>query len=97
MTLHTMGPWAYDPRSGWISADNCCHRGSMHVADIRGWGHLTGGGMAHALPPKEAKEIQDANAKLICAAPEMLAVLKHVAQAHPIDMVMAVIAKAEAV
>lgn len=45
----TPGPWTYDPKSGWISADKCCHRHPMHVADIRGWGHLTGKGQAHGM------------------------------------------------
>lgn len=46
--------------------------GNMKICDLRGWGHLTGiGGMN--LPEDKAAEIQDANARLIAAAPDLLA------------------------
>lgn len=76
MTKHTPGPWKYNPKSGWITSDYCCERGPMHIADIRGWGHLTGHGHgAHAMPWLDATIIQEANANIIISAPEMLALL----------------------
>ncbi len=78
--MHTPGPWTYDPRSGWINADQCCARGPMHVADIRGWGHLTGGGHgAHGMAREDAAKIQDANAKLICGVHGLLEAAKELA------------------
>lgn len=69
----TPGPWTYHAPSGWINADQCCTRGPMHVADIRGWGHLTGQGRgAHAMKWDDAKVIQDANAQAICAVPDFM-------------------------
>lgn len=44
----------------------------MHVADVRGWGHITGQG-ACRLEEGEAIEIQSANARLIAAAPTLFA------------------------
>ncbi len=71
--MHTPGPWTYDHLSGWINADQCCARGPMHVADIRGWGHLTGGGHgAHGMAREDAVKIQDANAKAITAVPDFM-------------------------
>lgn len=76
--MHTPAPWTYDHRSGWINADQCCSRGPMHVADIRGWGHLTGKGHgAHGMTPDEAIAIQAANARLIIAAPVLLGALRN--------------------
>ncbi len=49
--------------------------GNMMVCQIRGWGHLTGVGALN-LPEDEAIAIQEANGKLIAAAPDLLAVLK---------------------
>lgn len=71
--MHTPGPWTYDDKSGWISSNACCHRGKMHVADIRGWGHLTGKGHgAHGMAFSEAKVIQDANGAAIIAVPDFM-------------------------
>lgn len=70
---HTPGPWKVSQPSYWIDAPNCCDRGPMHVADARGWGHLTGKGHgAHGMEHKAAIAIQEANARLIAAAPELL-------------------------
>jgi len=102
--MHTPGPWTYDHRSGWINADNCCSRGPMHVADIRGWGHLTGHGHgAHGMTTDEGIAIQAANAELICSAPKMWNLLSEIASTHlgmlPVtDAVQAIwIAKARAI
>lgn len=82
-TVHTPGPWSYDPKSGWISTNACCARGLMHVADVRGWGHLTGGGHgAHGMAHEAAREIQDANARLIAAAPDLLVALQDAYEAE---------------
>lgn len=65
----TKGAVEYDPKSGWILSTGCCDRGPMHIADIRGWGHLTGKGHgAHGMNWDDAKAIQDANAALIAEA-----------------------------
>lgn len=44
----------------------------MHVADVRGWGRLTGTGGGLALSEGQAMAIQAANANLIAAAPDLL-------------------------
>ena len=42
----------------------------MKICDVRGWGYLTGGG-ALGLPHDQALAIQEANARLIAAAPDL--------------------------
>lgn len=69
---HTPGPWRVMPGQMIFSGD------SMRVCDIRGWGHLTGSG-AMNLPSDQAAVIQDANARLIAAAPDLLAACKMIA------------------
>lgn len=70
---HTPGPWRSDRDARAVYA------GDMRICDIRGWGHLTGQGhTALDLSPQEAVVIQTANARLIAAAPDMLAALKAV-------------------
>ena len=66
------GPWRAIANEGAIHivADNPYGRGPMHVADVRGWGHLVGAGGAN-LMQDVASAILDANARLIAAAPEM--------------------------
>jgi len=67
----TPGPWTYANDMGcpmvWA--------GNMRICDVRGWGHLTGVGALN-LPEKTAAEIQDANGRLITAAPDLLEALK---------------------
>ena len=74
---HTPGPWVVQPTVGtWIqTAGDPYQHGQMHIADVRGWGHLIGQG-ACALAEDVAVAIQDANARLIAAAPELLAACK---------------------
>lgn len=65
----TPGPW--EASNPWLKV----FAGNMNVADVRGWGHLTGVGGLN-LPEDKAIEIQKANALLIAAAPELYAALK---------------------
>ena len=70
---HTPGPWRVEPATSWISTVGDPYgRGRMHVADVRGWGHLTGRGGGCAMLEDTALAIQEANARLIAAAPELL-------------------------
>lgn len=68
-TEHTPGPWRN--RQGLIfgtSKGGCQLKESdFMVAQIRGWGHL------QYLGEEKAIAIQEANARLIAAAPELLA------------------------
>ena len=70
-TKHTPGPWKADEHGLhiWgISVGGCRMELSDHlIADIRGWGHL------QYLP--DGIRIQKANARLIAAAPDLLASL----------------------
>lgn len=62
------GEWACDPHTQWITceADNGYQ---VHVADIRGWGYLTGrGDVCLKLEEDPAYEIQKAWAAFIAAA-----------------------------
>ena len=70
MTALTAGPWKQDKIVG-----NMIWAGEMRVADIRGWGHLTGKG-ALGLSDGDAIDIQNANARLIAAAPDLLGALE---------------------
>jgi hypothetical protein len=81
---HTPGPWQYLKGSSETGIDGMLYtvgdpygHGSMHVADVtvRGWGHMTGVGGGLAWPVPRAAEVQAANARLIAAAPDLLAAL----------------------
>jgi len=69
---HTPGPWEADNIGSLVWQTENKHEGMM-VADIRGWGFLTG---FLRKPEKEAIEIQKANAHLIAASPELLTELE---------------------
>ena len=73
---HTPTPWRANTASYDIYADNV-PKGPMKVADIRGWGYLTGKGHgALGLSYEEASQIQQANALLIVEAVNSHAALK---------------------
>lgn len=77
MAPHTPGPWKVQPVIGtyiYTAGDPYGH-GQMHIADVRGWGHLTGRGGGCAFDEQKAIGIQTANARLIAAAPELLKLL----------------------
>lgn len=75
---HTPGPWeVLEPVGTWIqTAGDPYGHGRMHIADVRGWGHLTGFGACH-LGMEKAVAVQAANARLIAAAPDLLAACKN--------------------
>jgi hypothetical protein len=65
---HTPGEWKAERSLGWVMASNPHRHGPMHVADVRGWGHLTGVG-ACKMPQDKAAKIQDATLALLALAP----------------------------
>lgn len=67
---HTPGPWKYH-NAGVMVMDR---DGQMSIADVRGWGTLS---RLHG--EQKALQIQDANGRLIAAAPELL---ERLTQAH---------------
>jgi len=68
MSEHTPTPWRMDPTLHDIYADNV-PKGPMKVADIRGWGYLTGKGHgALGLSYDEGVAVQAANAAFIVKA-----------------------------
>jgi hypothetical protein len=78
--------------------------GDAKVCDIRGWGYLTGKGHgALGLPEAEAIAIQEANARLIAAAPELFEALRQIGLRYGstvtlqdcIELAQSVIAKVE--
>jgi hypothetical protein len=72
----TPGPWRDGDYGQMVWATNPYGHGDMRVADVRGWGHLTGVGTCNFTPDKAA-EIQDANYAFIAHArtdvPDLLA------------------------
>lgn len=70
--MHTPGPWRKGYGALHVFADNAKIGGDAMVCEIRGWGYLTGNGHgALGLPWDEAAAIQDANADLISASPDL--------------------------
>jgi hypothetical protein len=84
---HTPTPWRIDSHFNSIYADNV-PKGPMRVADIRGWGYLTGkGDGALGLDYDAAFEIQKANAafivKSVNAMPDVEFLLDRLAEFDP--------------
>lgn len=72
MSAHTPGPWRV---ADDVVFQVRAHDDRMLVAEVRGWGWLTGvGGLA--MLHDDAEQIQRANAHLIAAAPDLLAALE---------------------
>ncbi|MDB5607750.1 MAG: hypothetical protein JWP25_4650 [Bradyrhizobium sp.] len=68
MTDHFPPPWRVCPYALHIYADNV-PKGPARVADLRGWGYLTGKGHgALGLSDDEGIKVQKANAELIVKA-----------------------------
>ena len=66
----TDGPWATADITDWVMA------GQMHVAQVRGWGWLTGyGSNGPRLSGEEAIAVQKANARFISYAREAVPAL----------------------
>lgn len=89
------GPWR--PEGAWIWGRSL-KGGANHVADVRGWGYLTGHGHgALALDGNEAKEIQNSIGHLLAAAPDLLNALKMcvIERGEWLEEARAAIAKAE--
>lgn len=75
------GEWRTDGYGNMIWAKNPYGKGEMQVADIRGWGHLTGRGCgACGMEDESAAAIQDANGEFIAHArtdiPDLLEEIK---------------------
>lgn len=63
----TPGPWYHFEAVGSVYAKYPYQHGDMNVADIRGWGHLTGIGCCD-YPAEKALQIQNGNAAFIANA-----------------------------
>lgn len=66
---HTPGPWVFDWELSRHEVRAC--DGQMKIADVRGWGYLTGTGALN-LPVDEATAIHEANGRLIATSPDLL-------------------------
>lgn len=76
----TPGPWESETE---YECAVYAHNHQMKIADIRGWGYLTGKGQGGlGLSSAEASKIQNANARLIAAAPEMFEFIKEIKENH---------------
>lgn len=68
-----LGPWRLDPYNGTFIWAPSAKGGETHVADVRGWGYLIGGGHgALGFDYDEAAAVQDGIGKAIAAAPDAL-------------------------
>lgn len=68
---HTPGPWSYENESQTVYVGDQIE--GRWIAQVRGWGWLQ--------KLKNGEEVQDANGRLIAAAPELLDALRVVAAA----------------
>lgn len=72
----TPGPWEIGYRGMDICCTNAKIGGHAKLFDVRGWGYLTGNGHGGlGLKEYEAIAVQEANALLVAAAPELLEAL----------------------
>lgn len=71
--LFTKGPWQAEMHGQNVLACD----GQMMICNVRGWGYLTGVGALN-LPDEQSAAIQDANVRLIAAAPALYEALKAV-------------------
>lgn len=79
MSEHMNTPWTYNNDSGRVEGQHHNPKmGTVHIADMRGWGYLTGltEGYALSLSEAEAMEVQRRRGELLAAAPDLLAALK---------------------
>ncbi|MBK6942485.1 MAG: hypothetical protein IPH13_20105 [Planctomycetes bacterium] len=74
------GPYTYNDYGEILVAANPYGHGEMHVADLRGWGHLTGRGSACGFTEEKAAAIQDATGRMLAKAPGMMALVSRIAQ-----------------
>lgn len=72
-TQFTPGPWVVGYKSLTVGIpENAKIGGFEHLFDVRGWGYFTGlGHGALGMSAEDATTIQNANAYLIAAAPEL--------------------------
>lgn len=74
MSKHTPGPWTYEAVSQTVYgiSEGGCNKTvePFMIANVRGWGHL------QYLP--NGAEIQDANGRLLAAAPDLLEALENI-------------------
>ena len=70
----TQGEWEVDKYGGNVWAkDDGRGKGKMHIAEMRGWGHLTGQGLgACGLGEEVAVKEQNANAAFVASAPAIV-------------------------
>ena len=77
LTGFTPGPWKAHMAGMNVLACN----DQMMICNVRGWGYLTGVGALN-LPDDQAIAIQDANTRLIAAAPALYEAAQAVCEAH---------------
>lgn len=74
--------WKPDPHAPDTIYGPSLKGGVARLADVRGWGYLTGGGHgALGLPGEKAREIQDALGRLIAAIPALVSALQEAREA----------------
>lgn len=69
---HTPGPWSYENEGQTVYVGNQIE--GRWIAQVRGWGWLQ--------KLKNGEEVQDANGRLIAAAPELLEALILMVRTH---------------